>query len=187
MQQQSQYENQKTPTSYWSAYGGWRALVKSPIFWISMTLSAICYQIWIRENWWDSVTSLLPNILGFSIGAFAIFLGLGNDRFKDAMHKNRTNKIPLYLKISAIFVHQILIQTSAVVIAIVANALYHISAPDWFDGPNQWIRPIFWAFCYFLFIYSILLVVSTALNIFVVARLLNISEIKSALAKDRSV
>jgi len=67
---------------YWVVYGGWPALIWSPYFHLSLVLLVITASQWINPLWWDSVLSIVPNLLGFTLGGFAIFLSFGDDRFK---------------------------------------------------------------------------------------------------------
>ncbi len=165
--------------SYWQAYGGISTLLKSKFFYISVILTWVCYPVWSKPEWWGQVVSVLPTILGFTIAAFSIFLSLGNRIYKGAMHKRKASgRVSLYLKICAIFAHQMFVQAGAVLLAIVLPALYQRQIPvsePWVTL-NEWARVGSWAFAYFLFIYGILLVVAGGLNIFSIATLIQAAE-----------
>src|SRR5689334_11556352 len=66
---------------YWSAYGRFRAFLFSPYLHLSVGILFVTYGVWTRDSWWSFVISIVPNMLGFSLGALAIILGFGNDRF----------------------------------------------------------------------------------------------------------
>src|SRR5205814_6637527 len=65
----------ETLLKYWRVYGGSRALFRSPAFLLSVLLSTICYPLWWSANSSAPlVLSVVPNLLGFSIGAMAVVL-----------------------------------------------------------------------------------------------------------------
>lgn len=167
------------PTGYWEAYGGLSTILKSFFFYLAIGITWINYPIWSKPDWWNQVTSILPTILGFTIAAFAIFLSLGNKIFKNAVHRRRMQgRVPLYLKICAMFAHQVFVQAIAVVLAIVLPALYQRPIPqsEFMVKLNEWARWGLWAVSYFLFVYGVLLVVAGGMNIFSVATLIQTAE-----------
>ena len=58
--------------SYWKIYGGWGAVGKSPALWVSFLITAVCYPFWKMGTWPDTTLSIVPNLLGFSLGAMAV-------------------------------------------------------------------------------------------------------------------
>ena len=164
--------------SYWQAYGGAFTLLKSKFFWLALLITWMGQSTWSQPKWWDQVTTVLPTILGFTIAAFSIFLSLGNRIYKGAVHKRRSDGVSLYLKICAIFAHQVLVQASAVLLAIVLPTLYQRPVPrsGLLIKINDYILPISWAVGYFLFIYGVLLVIAGGMNVFSVATLLQAGE-----------
>lgn len=167
------------PPSYWEAYGGASTILKSKFVYLAIVITWINYPIWSEPKWWDQVTTILPTILGFTIAAFSIFLSLGNKIFKSAVHKRRAQgRVPLYLKICAMFAHQMFVQAAAVLLAIMLPALYQRPIPhsEFWATVNEWARWGTWAFAYFLFVYGVLLVVAGGMNIFSVATLIQTAE-----------
>src|ERR1700730_18502873 len=59
---------------YWKVYGGSRALFRSPAFLFSIIISTFCFPIWTGNLSAGYVFSIVPNLLGFSIGAMAVVL-----------------------------------------------------------------------------------------------------------------
>jgi len=118
--------------SYWKAYGGFRALVRSPYLHIALVLLAPTFKLWLSPLWWDIVIGVLPNLLGFTLGGFAMFLGFGDDKFR-ALLAEPDDEDPsgpgLYVKLCSTFVHFILVQALALLAALLAKAL-------WF--PYEW-------------------------------------------------
>lgn len=168
---------------YWKAYGGLRATLLSPFPPIAAIATAVCYPYWSKDGWWAVVTTVLPCILGFTIAAFALVLGLGGDSLKRQLHhRNRRTNIPLYLKISAIFAHQIIIQTAAILVAIVVSAVWMYPAPttEALIALNHAAIIVFWGLGFFLFVYSVLLVFAGAMNIYALARMIQRAADKSS-------
>lgn len=167
------------PPGYWRAYGGFASLYKSKFLYLAIFITWLSYPVWSQPKWWDQVTTILPTILGFTIAAFAIFLSLGNKIFKSAVHKRRDRgRVPLYLKICAIFAHQTFVQASAVLFAIVLPALYQRPGPqsEFLASLNEFTRIGVWGIAYFLFIYGVLLVVAGGMNIYSIATLIQTAE-----------
>ena len=67
---------------YWHAYGGFSALMTSYYFWISILISCLLYPFWSREGWWDDVLGIMPDLVGFSLGGFAMWIAIGDDSFR---------------------------------------------------------------------------------------------------------
>ncbi|MFM0042128.1 hypothetical protein [Paraburkholderia sediminicola] len=171
---------------YWKAYGGIKALLKSPFPYLAAVVTGLCYPFWMKDGWWNLVTTVLPCILGFTIAAFTLVLGLGGDVFRRQLHRpNSRTGVPLYLKISAIFAHQIIVQTLAVVFAIVLAGVWMWPAPDsdpWAEI-NHWALQVSWGLGFFLFVYSVLLVFAGALNIFTLAKMIQRAALKESRTK----
>jgi hypothetical protein len=65
--------------------------------------------------------SILPNLLGFSIGAYAVVLVLGNgDFWKFIAEYSEDN---LFMNINSSFVHFIFIQVTAILFALLSKGL----------------------------------------------------------------
>lgn len=114
----------KSFKTYWSNYGGISEIIKSPYFKISIIISIILSIFGETECWFDLPLNILPNILGFSIGAYAILLALGNSNFWKILSKKENNisKTP-FMEINASFVHFIFIQILAILFALIAKLI----------------------------------------------------------------
>jgi hypothetical protein len=124
----------------------------------------------------------MPNIIGFSLGGYAIWLGLGDANFRELLSGAEVEgEISPYLKVNATFVHFIILQVLALLAALIAAALYF--EPD----PNGWILLLIrglridetkflpvvqiggWFVGYWVFLYALLTAVAATLNVFRVA------------------
>lgn len=112
---------------YWRAYGGWDALLTSRyLYWALFVTLVICFG---REcggewEWYKTVLSVIPNILGFSLGGYAMMIGFGDREFLKAMIGNEPDGSPsIYMEVSGAFVHFIVVQASALLWAFLAESL----------------------------------------------------------------
>lgn len=160
---------------YWKAYGGMRALAASPYLHAAVLLTIATFNIWTAKDWWGEVISVMPNLLGFTLGGFAIFIGFGDERFRQLLAEpeedEQGNNVPtIYESLCATFVHFIIIQLLALIYAFIAKAW-------WFYLP--WVscvadvidvtRPIFWAVGYCLFMYALTSVLAATMHVFRIA------------------
>jgi len=98
---------------------------------------------------------ILPGLLGFSIGAFAVILVFSNDRMVEVIAEEGSQESML-MRTSAMFVHFILTQ----VVALLAALACKIYAPLAGIG-------------FFLLIYALLLAIATCFALFNLAQVYN--------------
>jgi len=120
------FEKLKIPTFnlYWENYGGFKAVVSSPYFIISLLLTIFVSIFGTSEKWYEHTLNVLPDILGFSIGSFAILISLGDNKFRKklSVEKNDTKSTP-FMIINSSFVHFIFIQIVAIMVALISQLL----------------------------------------------------------------
>lgn len=106
---------------YFQVYGGWGAIFRSPLFILSVCLTAISYDSWWRTDGWSSTSqSLIPNLLGFSLGTYAILFSLMTGRLKRALKAVKNDKGVTFLdEINATFFHFIFVQVTALLWAFI--------------------------------------------------------------------
>lgn len=118
---------------YWKAYGGCRSLVMSPYLHLALLLLFITFHFWFYDKWWEQSISVLPNLLGFSLGGFAMFLGFGDEKFRAVLAEpddEDSDGVTPYISLCASFVHFIIVQFLALLSAIVARSLdFHLDLP----------------------------------------------------------
>lgn len=157
---------------YWLAYGGWRAVAFSPYLLLAIVLSAVTVPLWLKPNWWDIVFAVIPCVLGFSIGGFAIFLAFGDDGFRTLIsgkHKNdKQGQASPYIEFSASFFHFILLQVLATFFAICAKSFYIIklNPASILSHINDIFRWLWWFVGFATFCYALCLVIAVAMAIF---------------------
>lgn len=142
---------------YWKIYGGAPALFLSPYFHVSLVIALLSYPLWKCGQDWPSITfSVIPSILGFSIGAFAIILTFGEEAFKALRHKVEIKS--KYLGLVAAFLHFIIMQALAILVAVLGKA---------------WPSTAIGLVGFVLFVYSVSLSVAAAVRVFRLARVYN--------------
>lgn len=157
---------------YWTIYGGVAAMARSPYMHVSILLTALTANSWINEKWWFTVISVLPNLLGFTLGGFAIFLGFGEEKFREVISgadSLEAEDYSPYLSVSSTFLHFVMVQIAALLWALVASALYF----DWPDPRlvvfGRALGLLGAVVGYWLFLYSICLASAAGMAIFRVA------------------
>lgn len=160
---------------YFRIYGGARAVLRSPFMWAATVGTALCAPLWLKQDWWADVISIIPGLLGVSLAAFTLFLSAGSENFRNIIAGRSEDDADCdlpspYLKTASIFLHFLTIQLVALLFSLLAKSAYKLSAPPWFTSINEFIRPVFWGLGYFLFLYALMVVLAASLGVFEVVR-----------------
>lgn len=180
-------------SQYWATYGAFRELCMSPFAHVALVVTLICFPIWWAGQWWATSLTVVPSVLGFSIAAFALLLGVGDDRFKQLLGRDKKNGKSSTLKnTSAGFMHFIVVQVLAIIFALVGSAqpimkllsffpsFDHASSFAYFLGG---LSKTFRFVGFFLLAYSLLTALAATLNIFTLATLFSKYASKGSLPK----
>lgn len=167
---------------YWSAYGGLAALIRSPYLHLAAILLLLSFNTWVRPiciagasciGWWEQSIAVLPNLLGFTLGGFAIFIGFGDEKFRAILAEPNKNPAPaVYLSLCSTFVHFILVQCIALVAAILAKS-WHF----YWEGmdPIREFLPVLngigGALGYGIFLYALTSVIAATMHLFRIANM----------------
>jgi hypothetical protein len=165
---------------YFADYGGWRGLWLSPFLHFGVLVSALSYPTWMSSKWADVVTGIIPNLLGFSLGTYALLFSLMSNRMKQAL-KHLKNKAgtPYLDEINATFFHFILIQTISLSWAILmrSSVVYdlarYLAAPSCFMHIIEWGNTAAGFIGFTLLCYSLLLVIASSLAVYRLARIVD--------------
>lgn len=165
---------------YWLAYGGFSALWRSFYLHSALVLLALTFNTWAApvcqpggscSFWWEQSIGVLPNLLGFTLGGFAIFIGFGDEKFKNELAAPEPSSEPsVYLTLCATFVHFILVQVLALIFAVVAKSWWFYT--EWMDPVRDalpWMNGVAGAIGYGLFLYAITSVVAATMQVFRIA------------------
>lgn len=140
---------------WWSTYGGLKALLCSPFLLFSIIVTGLCYnQLGHGSTWNEDVKGVLPNLLGFSLGAMAILLTLPSTKTFSAYRENGIKK-SYYMNIASSFTHFIIIQVITLIIAVIYPSYSCV---------------LFNIIGFFFFIYSLVSGVSICLLLYSIAR-----------------
>ena len=157
---------------YWAAYGGLGSLLRSPYLHLALVLLAFTAPFWLRPNWWDQCLAVLPNLLGFTLGGFAIFIGFGDEKFRALLAEDDGAPVNAYVALCATFVHFIVVQSLALLAAVLAKAWWFYA--PWMD-PLRSALPLLnglgAAIGYGLFLYALCSVLAATMHIFRIARM----------------
>lgn len=140
---------------YWSAYGGLRALFSSPYLHIALLLTCAFWPLWTDgcDSWHEATLSVLPNLLGFTLGGYAILLAFGDDRFRQIIAgEEGEGKASPFMVVNASFIHFIILQALALIVGVGGKAQVIWGAPAAFIGT-------------FLFLYALLSAVAAGIAV----------------------
>ncbi|AXQ98003.1 hypothetical protein [Pseudoalteromonas piscicida] len=155
MDQENKTEAENILIRYWTNYGGIKSLLKSAYFWSALVLCILLWPSWTQHGWWNGVLEYVPNLLGFSLGGFALWMAIGDDRFRTLLaEKDEDEEVTIFCDVNTVFVHFIVLQVIAIVLALLNKAyagfyLYHLI---------PWCKEVvyaIWFISYFFFTYSI--------------------------------
>ena len=147
---------------YWTLYGGFRALYSSVYLRLSIVGTVLIAPLWLDEesNWPQQVYDIALSLLGFSLGALTIILGLGAFKvFKRLANEGSAES--LFMRLVANFVHFIIVQSAAIFAELISEALGFV---------------LFSAACAFLLVYFL------ASGIALIGQILNVAKILNASA-----
>lgn len=161
-------KTRKTFGFYFSEYGGFQSLIVSPYFVISIVLTVSCSSFVAQamdgtRSGVGIIFSVIPNILGFSMGGMAIVASLStHGRF---IKISEGKEYSLFSMMMANFFHFVLIQCLAIIFCVLSSAYLNFG--------------IFAYIALFLFFYSILSAVAIAgqlLNVSSVLKVISLAE-----------
>jgi hypothetical protein len=142
---------------YWAAYGGWKAVIKSPAVLASLVISLLSFPYWKCGTWPELSTSIVPNLLGFTLGAMAVVLAFPSTKiFKIIVEDGARDSY--YIDLSSKFVHFIFVHVISIILAIL--------------GKSYTVIPLSFVGFFFL-CYAVLCAAMTGLALFGVAQIFN--------------
>jgi hypothetical protein len=158
----------------WDNMGGIAALWKSFDFRFALAVSVLCGPAWLAPGWWTNTIAVLPSLLGFTLGGFAIFLGFGSDQFKELIAREDETKSE-YLSVSSAFLFIVAVQVLGLIYAIICESLW-VPTPLLLQRVSpvlDYLNPVAWFLGYFLYVLGIVLSLRAAIRIFRVSRWYN--------------
>jgi len=163
---------------YWKSYGGLKELARSPFLHAAVLLTALTASSWSSSAWSAVALSVLPNLLGFGVSGYAIWIGWGDPEFRRRLAKLEMGPgVSAYAQVSATFAHFALIQVLALLWALMFSSLDYAVAPSSAIGATLQLlglrydlfascRSVGAAVGFFLFVYAILVAFEATLALF---------------------
>ena len=147
---------------YWRIYGGWKALFSSGYFYAALLLTVVCYPYWRTPGTASAqlAIDIIPSVMAFSLGGMAIILAFSGGRFLNVIRQGGEEG-SLFMTVIANFFHFLIVQTLALISAMVVFA---------FPKP---LPPTGVAF--FFLAYSTTTAVASAAALFNVSRIYNVA------------
>lgn len=159
---------------YRKAYGGVRGMLKSPFFGMAFLITSVSYSLWIEPRWVEKAESLIPSLLGFSLGTYAIVFSILSGRIKGALRQVAAPHGVSYLEaINAIFFHFIFIQVTCLIWTILYQGTWLVDLVGIVEFSAPSARAAFeyasltgsFIGC-FLLVYSVLLMIAAAMAVY---------------------
>jgi hypothetical protein len=165
---------------YFKLYGSWEVFFATPYCHVALVIAALSWKFWLSPSWSDAPLSILPALLGFALAAYALLFSFGDETFRGFLAVRRSRKEvvdpiedSILLRISAIYLHFVIVQIVALLIAVIAHA-HILGSAIGILGPRTGctfhaamvVRNIFAFIGYFAFCLSITTSANAALNLF---------------------
>lgn len=116
------------------------------------------------------IISLIPNILGFNLGGYVLFVGFNNETILKQISDNDDEGYSFYQHMSSIFAWSILVQAITLVIAFFISIIIDFNINS---NCGVCINKIVIFLLFFLSVYSILLIVRIILNVFSLSQVIH--------------
>jgi hypothetical protein len=106
-------------------FGPLKDIFRTPYFHFSLVMAIITGIFACEPNIWaEHALSMLPDILGFSIGGYAIIITFGDNGFRKFLVKAKTGDgKSILMVINGAFIHFIMTQTLSIVLAYFVNSI----------------------------------------------------------------
>lgn len=164
---------------YFRDYGGRPAVFGSPLGIAAFLIGCVSYRTWMHPDWTSITLSVIPNLLGFSLGTYALLFSLISPRVRLALRsiKNK-NEVSYFDEMNATFLHFIFVQVSALLWALLyqQSLFYDLQSAIAKIYPCKinlfpWVAGIGGFLGFLLLSYSILLVLGSSLTVYRIARI----------------
>ncbi|UPJ57828.1 hypothetical protein [Bradyrhizobium sp. 192] len=107
---------------YFDIYGGPRALLRSPYVHVAVFLTVGCRLRWSPSvSASDIAVSVIPNLLGFTVGALAIVLAFSSAPIFKMLAQDGDPR-SYFMRLTVNLVHFIVVQACALIVGIVGKA-----------------------------------------------------------------
>ncbi|RUY31707.1 hypothetical protein EN978_07165 [Mesorhizobium sp. M7A.F.Ca.US.001.04.1.1] len=169
---------------YRRAYGGIRGMLASPFFGLAVLITGLSYSLWVEPKWIEKAETLIPSLLGFSLGTYAIIFSIVGGRIKGALRQVSAPHGVSYLEaVNAVFFHYIFVQVVCLAWAFLYQGTWLYDLTRVLEVYVPSVKTVFlyasltgsFIGC-FLLVYSVLLMIAAALAVYRLALLKDPSE-----------
>ncbi|MDR6095985.1 hypothetical protein [Stenotrophomonas sp. SORGH_AS_0321] len=131
------------------------------------------FEVWTKPGWWELPQSILPNLLGFSLAGYAIFLSFGSEAFRLFLSGVEVGKASAFVSLTTTFMHFVVLQVLALLLSLVADFASRIVVPASFPMADllPCIQKLFWLICFILFCYSLTSILASVIAIYRLVRM----------------
>lgn len=137
--------------------------------------------------WSDTIISIFPNIIGFTLGGFAIIVGFGNTDMLRTMTKPLKNKnYSIFQKLCAIFAFSLLLQLSTILFSYLIKYIIFLEINIPSIPFCTLVNSIVIFIISFMGIWSLTILASLTVNIFNLGQMHHFLLVKSNLPQDTS-
>lgn len=148
--------------------------MRSPFLGFAILASALNYSQWLQPLWVDKVEALIPSLLGFSLGTYTLVFSIMSGRLKGALRSVKSPHGADYLEtINATFFHFIFIQVVTLTWAFLYQGTWLFDFFRLLSKSSAGAMYLFMSISYvgsfvgyFLMVYSVMLVVASALAVY---------------------
>ncbi len=161
--------------SYFKVYGGWRAIFRSYFFYAGVSAAVLGWSFFSKANWWDTVISVVPGMVGFSIAAVAIFFSLSGSELRKILAGEDAGESSAFMDFMAMFTHFIVVQVIALSLALLSKFAYAVPSPPakCCQEIVEILRAPFWLAGGIVFCYGIALCFAVAVEVYRIARIVD--------------
>ncbi|OOO34755.1 hypothetical protein [Agrobacterium sp. YIC 4121] len=171
----------KSIRRYFKGYGGWAAVICSPIFIFSLIATGLNYTNWINPKWVARSFDMIPSLLGFSLGSYTILFSVMTGRLKKALKTVKNPRGINYLEeINATFFHFIFVQIVCLMWAFLFDGTFFYDLVKYALTDYKYTSQLFriamltGSFVgHLLLIYSFLLILAAAIAVYRIASIVD--------------
>lgn len=184
------------PTSYRGiirAYS-WRDIKESRPYIFSLVLSLlflllVCFSsknlYQMIEFWKNQILSILPNLLGFNLGGYALIIGFGNTDLVSSLTKKKKGKPSVFQKLSGIFAFTLVLQSFAFLLAYIIDVFMELEFYALSYTIYIIVNSIVLSLISFLGFWSILILPNLVINVFTLGQMHHLHLTKKRLIESR--
>lgn len=113
---------ESTLRTYFREYGGTSAILASPFFRAALFMSLLLLPKWATGGAPALAISVVPGLLGFSIAAFTLSLGIGSDKFRILLAVDLGSGTSVMKEMANAFLHFMILQVAALLLAMLIGS-----------------------------------------------------------------